>query len=325
MSDGQWDNVNAAWMKVQSAPPPSWQGYLGFYSSWLGGYFREPWAMVLPLDDHGFHRGDGVFEAIRIHGRAYFDLQMHLQRLENSARRIGMQLPKSLQQIQGIVVHLAKLCGTSSGLLRLYVTRGPGGFSPSPAEVTGHQIYAAITTLKSPSVTLYEHGCKAMISSIPAKDGHWSQIKSCNYLQNVMMKQECLARGFDFAVSVDDAGRLCEGATENLLVISAGGELIVPKFDYTLRGTTVSLVMQIAEQQLVQDGTLTGVRLGDVRPSDLLQAREAAFVGTTLGVLPITQVNESPIGTGKVGQVAKILHAQLLNEMLTNANLRTIF
>jgi len=55
--------------------------------------------MLLPLDDHGFHRGDAVFEAARIHGGAYFDLMAHLKRLQTSARAIGMELPKSIDEI----------------------------------------------------------------------------------------------------------------------------------------------------------------------------------------------------------------------------------
>jgi len=75
----------------------------------------------------------------------------------------------------------------------------------------------------------------AMFSTVPAKDPFWSQIKSCNYLQNVLMKKECLERGIDFAICLDTQGRLCEGSTENMMLITDDGRMIVPKFDYTLR------------------------------------------------------------------------------------------
>jgi hypothetical protein len=85
-----WDSATDALTKLKSSPQKHWDNYLGFYSSWLGGFFNEPWAMMLPLDDHGFHRGDGVFEAARVHKRAYIDLDAHLKRLETSAGKIGM-------------------------------------------------------------------------------------------------------------------------------------------------------------------------------------------------------------------------------------------
>lgn len=319
-----WDSATDALSKLKSSKPKHWDNYLGFYSSWLGGFFNEPWAMMLPLDDHGFHRGDGVFEAARIHQRAYIDLDAHLKRLEASAAKIGMKLPWPVSKIKEICVELARRANADFAALRLYVTRGPGGFSPSPAEVTGHQLYAALTQFKPPADRFYSEGATAMFSTIRAKEAFWSQIKSCNYLQNVMMKKECLERGFDFAVCKDEAGRLTEGSTENLLLVTKDRRVLVPKFDYTLRGTTVLEVMALAEE-LVKKGELTGVTLADVREEDLIQAAEAAFVGTTLGVLPVTRVEDRPVGSGRVGPIATFLHQRLMDKMSHEPRLRTPF
>lgn len=320
----KWDSLESAWNRRKEAAQAHWDDYLGFYSSWLGGYFREPWGMAIPLDDHGFHRGDGVFEAVRIHARAYIDLPGHLRRLENSARAIEMRLPWTADEIGRICIHLASLCDSDSGILRLYATRGPGGFSPSPAEVVGHQLYAAITRFRPVSAEKYQRGVSAMISTVQAKDARWAQIKSCNYLQNVLMKKESLDRGFDFALSVDGLGRICEGATENLLVVTRDSDVLVPKFDYTLRGTTVTVVMGLAEE-LKLAGKVCDVRLADLTVDDVRSAREAAFVGTTLGVLPVTSLDRGLIGDGRPGQVVIELQDLLLNKMATDTDLRTPF
>jgi branched-chain amino acid aminotransferase len=309
-----WGRIEDAFAHLKKNETSAQKNYLGFYSSWLGGYFREPWGMLIPMDDHGFHRGDAVFEAARLHERAYIDLHAHLKRLEVSANAIEMKLPKSLDEIEAIVIELARLCDSPNGILRLYVTRGPGGFSPSPTEVVGHQIYAAITRMAPPSAEKYAQGVRAMFSSVPAKEAKWSRIKSCNYLQNVMMKKECIDKGFDFAICVDDQGRVCEGSTENLMIVTQDGEVLIPRFDYTLRGTTVSLVMEMA-----------GGRLADLSKDDVRQAREAAFVGTTLGVLPINSIDGTPIGSGRVGEKSFLLHQQLLRRWVDDASLRTPF
>lgn len=319
-----WDSVETALGKLKNQPREHWKNYFGFYSSWLDGYFNEPWAMLLPMDDHGFHRGDGVFEAVRVHSRAYIDLHAHLKRLENSANAIGMKLPKTLREIEAICVELGRRANQDTGILRLFVTRGPGGFSPSPSEVIGHQLYAVFTKMKPPAPEAYENGVSAMFSTVGAKDAFWSQIKSCNYLQNVMMKKESNEKGFDFAVCLDNEGRLCEGATENLLLVTQQQEIVVPKFDYTLRGTTVSEVMKIADE-LVKKGEVSAVRLGDVTREDLLRAREAAFVGTTLGVLPVSSVDRRPIGSGKAGPIATFLHRKLMDRLASDPALRTGF
>ncbi len=319
-----WDMPQAALERLQKSRYPHWENYYGFYSSWLGGYFREPWAMMMPIDDHGFHRGDALFEAVRIHNGAFFDLAPHLRRLQNSADLVGMVLPKSIEEITHICVELARRCATPEGLLRLYITRGPGGFSTSPKEVIGHQIYAAITKLKPPTPEQYVNGITAMTSTIEPKEPFWARIKSCNYLQNVLIKQECLEKGVDFAVTVDSLGRVCEGSTENIMVLSADNELRIPRFDYTLRGITVGLVMKLAES-LVQTGRIRSVRLADITREDILRAREVAFVGTTLGVLPVRELDAQTLGTGQQGEIFKFLQESLYAQMSTNPEHRTPF
>lgn len=317
-----WSSAEAAIGRLSQASSPHHNSYLGFYSSWLGGYFREPWAMLMPLDDHGFHRGDAVFEAVRIHGHAFFDLEAHLQRLQLSAASIGLKLPHTPSEIKDICVNLGRLCAADMGVLRLYVTRGPGGFSPNPFESVGAQIYAAITTLRGLPEETYQKGARLMLSTVPAKDGFWSQIKSCNYLQNVLMKKECVERGYDFAISLDGHGLVCEGATENFALLSPELELLVPDFKYTLRGTTVSVVMNLA-QELVRQGLIKSVKLADIRRGDLSSAREAAMIGTTLGVLPIGSIADQSLT--EVPSVFPRLREMLLQEMASNARLRQNF
>lgn len=319
-----WDSAELALERLKASSPSYWQNYLGFYSSWMNGFFNEPWAMFVALDDHGFHRGDGIFEAARIHSRAYIDLDAHLRRLENSAQAIGMKLPKPVGEIKEICLELARRVNVETATLRLFVTRGPGGFSPSPAEVIGSQLFAVLTKFKNPDERFYRDGVRAMFSTVAAKEAFWSQIKSCNYLQNVMMKKECLEKGFDFAISVDSSGRLCEGATENILLLTRDNEILVPRFDYTLRGTTVTEVLRIAGE-LVSQGKIRDARLADVSKEDLLLAEEAAFVGTTLGVLPIGSIEDRPIGSGRAGSICGFLHQRLMEKMSEDSNLRSPF
>lgn len=317
-----FDSIEVAMEKLKTSERKPWPGYAGFYSSYLGGYFKEPWAMFVPMDDHGFHRGDGVFEAVRIHKRAYFDLDSHLERLLKSADSIGLKPFGSLADIRKIVVELAKRCDLEIGILRLYMTRGPGGFSPNPEESTGTELYAALTHMKAPNLERYKNGVKAFISETKAKDPWYSQIKSLNYLPNVLMRRECAERGFDFAICVNADGIVCEGATENLFVVNPSRELIVPRFDYTLRGTTVRKVMALAES-LKDRLNLKNVKFGDLHLLEIESAVEAAFVGTTLGVLPIASLNGRSIGAGRGGEIALALNDALMEKMSSDQGVRT--
>ena len=109
-----------------------------------------------------------------------------------------------------------------------------------------------------------------------------------------------------------------------LLIVPSQGDVRVPKFDYTLRGTTVSLVLKLAEK-LVKEGKIKSAGVADLTREDLLTAREAAFVGTTLGVLPVREVDGHSIGEGKPGSVCTFLQLALMQEMSTRADLRTHF
>lgn len=319
-----WDSLEGAYRRLAEHPLPHQANYLGFYSSYLGGYFREPWGMTIPMDDHGFHRGDGVFEAVRIHKRAFYDFNSHLERLEKSASALGLKAPNSPDEIRQIVLKLGGLAQAETGVLRLYVTRGPGSFSPAPQDSSAAQLYAAITGLKPVSAERVKNGVRVMFSTVTAKDPFFSQIKSCNYLQNVLMKKECAEKGFDFAISLDGQGRICEGATENFAIVSEAGELIVPAFDYTLRGTTVRVAMELAKE-LAREGVIRGVRHADLHKSDLLRAREAAMISTTIGVLPIAAIDDKNLADSPRNPVFQRLREDLEKDAAENSSRRLAF
>src|SRR5258705_6568053 len=83
---------------------PFFQKYYAFYSSWLNGIVTDPHLMLLPIDDHIVHRGDGVFEAMKSVGRAVYQMDQHLQRLLTSANRISLKLPMSLEELKNTIL-----------------------------------------------------------------------------------------------------------------------------------------------------------------------------------------------------------------------------
>ena len=296
--------------------------YRAMYSSWCNGIVTAPELMVLPLDDHMVHRGDGIFEAARVIDGAIFDLDAHLLRLEHSAERISLKLPWSSALIKEICVATVVASTLKEAALRLFVSRGPGSFSPNPYESPQSQLYIVVTDFKPVAEAKYTNGVRAIISKVPQKPAFFSQIKSCNYLPNVLMKMESVDAGVDFSLGCDDAGRVLEGATENLALVDATGTILVPKFDYTLRGTT--LLATLATLDAAPIAGVRGVEFADVDVPQLKAAREAFMIGTTLEVLPLVEVDGAPIGKGKPGPIAVELRRRLWIEMKTNSNRRTL-
>ena len=274
--------------------------YLAMYSTWMGGIVTDPTLMFVPVDDHIVHRGDGVFEAFKcVRGRIYL-LERHLDRLERSSAMIGLSWPVSRSELKQRILETILAAGVEECLVRLYLSRGPGDFSPSPSATCGSQLYLVVTDLSHPPHWKYESGCSLITSSIPVKPGFFANVKSCNYLPNVLMEKEAEEGGADYAVGLDEAGCLTEGPTENMGLITQDGAFLVPSFKRILRGTTVTRMMDLA-QSLVPEGHLREVREAHLTREDVLTAAEVMMFGTTFDVLPVVSFDGQSVGGGRPG------------------------
>lgn len=290
--------------------------YLAMYSTYIDGVVKDPSLMLVPVDDHLVHRGDGVFEAIKCVNGKVFLLDQHLDRLSASAAKIFLPLPKTQSEIKEIILEAARIAGASEVLFRLFISRGPGGFTTNPYESVGSQMYLILTSLKSPVAEKYEKGIAIGKSNVPAKDGWLAQIKTCNYLPNVLMKKESVDRNLDFTVGFDAQGFLTESSTENIMFLDQNNILVRPFLRQILKGTTMMRVFELA-QKLVDEKLIAGIAERDLKESELMAAKEVMMVGTTLDVLPVTQYEGKPVGTGQVGKVSRRLLELIQEDMKT--------
>lgn len=274
--------------------------YLAMYSSWIGGIITDPALMMVPLDDHLVHRGDGIFEAFKCVRSGVYALQRHLDRLERSAMALGLKSPVTRTRMEGIILETIRAAGVQDCLVRLFLSRGPGGFSTDPYECPSSQLYVMVTVFHEPPAWKYKNGVRVQTSRIPMKRDYFANIKSCNYLPNVLMTKEARDAEVDYTVSLDERGYLGEGATENVGFISVEGEFVVPRFDRILRGITVSRMMELAVG-LLESGELMGVRESDISLREARESREMMLFGTTFDVLPVIGFDGHPIGDGRPG------------------------
>ena len=308
--------------RLKALPRP-WAGeYLAMYSSWLDGVVTDPWLMSLPLDDHMVHRGDGVFEASKCVAGRIYQLDAHLERLARSAQSIQLEMPTDLGALKRLVVEVARTGGQPDCMVRIYISRGPGGFSTNPQECPEPGVYIMISRGHPPAEAAYQHGVRIGISLVPSKSGFYASVKSCNYLPNVLLKSEALRRGWDFAVGLDEDGYLAEGSTENLGLVDSQRHLLLPLPQNILEGTTVRRATELA-QNLVDQGVLAKVEHRALSRQDLAQAREVMLFGTTLDVMPVTRLEGEPVGGGLPGPVAVGLLALLRRDILENPEIST--
>jgi branched-subunit amino acid aminotransferase/4-amino-4-deoxychorismate lyase len=301
---------------------PYHQNYLAMYNSVLGGVVTHPFLMSIPVDDHMVHRGDGIFEAFKCVNGNIYNLEAHLRRLERSARAVYLTLPVTLEQIADLVIGTIRIAGTRDCLIRLFVSRGPGGFTTNPYECPSSQIYIVVCSPSSPPEEHSKEGVMIKSSSIPVKKSYFANIKSCNYLPNVLMKKEAVDAGVQYTISMDENGFLGEGSTENVGLVTSEGVLKFPKFSRILRGTTVTRAADLAEL-LVEAGQLTQVTFEDITLNEAYCGSEILLFGTTFDILPAVMFDGHPIGSGKPGEIYYLLRQLLEEDIRNNSALQT--
>jgi branched-chain amino acid aminotransferase len=306
-------SAQEVFLNLQNKAQPHLGNYLAMYSSWFGGIITDSRLMTLPIDDHLVHRGDGAFEALKLINGGLYLLEEHLARLFSSAEKLSLQCPYSELELKEIILATCEAAFAAqtqknksefSAIVRLFLSRGPGSFGPSPYDSVAPQFYCVVTRMQKPSVQKYSEGVSVVRSRIPVKESWFPTVKSCNYLNNVLMKKESVDEKVDFSVSFTPDGFLAESATENIVILNEQGVLAHPSLDYILKGTTMARLfdlVDISRKIKVQRGA-------DISEKEVLNARGLFMVGTTLDVMPVKSYN----GKNKVIPPEAVLLLQIL-------------
>ena len=296
--------------RIAAARTPWQSAYYAMYSSVLGGIVTDPAWMLVPVDDHLVHRGDGVFETLKaLNGRIY-GYDAHLARLARSSAALGLALPGGETGVREAIVATLEAGGKPDALVRVLVARGPGGFNVNPYESPAPALYIVAYRLPPPFMVSHPNGAKTGVSRVPAKPPPVAVIKTCNYIPNALMKKEAVDRGLDFVFGLDDRGYLAESATENLALVTRDGWLLAPQQRQILAGTTLDKMLGFA-RGLVDEGVLRGVEHRDLLPADAELAVEILIAGTTANVTAVTEFEGLPVGEGRPGPVHARLSALL--------------
>lgn len=292
--------------RLRSLERPGSTSILAFYEHRFGAICRDPRFMLVPLDDHLVHRGDGVFETIRFTERKVIHLDAHLKRLGTSAEGLSLSLPCPLPDIRDIILEVCKAGDYPEGNIRILVGRGPGGFGISPAECPESTLYVAAYKVSPHADAWYQKGLTAFRSDIPVKPPLLARLKTTNYLSGVLMTLEARRKKMDVALSFDAENCLTEAAIANVGVVDAHGTLVFPEFRNALVGTVATKTMELAR-------VFMPVEIRRIPENEIPSLLEMMILGTAHECVGITHFNGVPIGEGKTGPVAHKLR-QLLRE-----------
>ena len=291
---------------LRRAVHPKAVSFYAMYSSILGGVVRDPALMVLPLDDHMVHRGHAVFDTATLTQGMLYQLDPHLDRLIKSAGGARIPLPYSREQLRQIILETAAASRRRDGSVRYWLSAGPGGYGLGPAECVGSSFYVIVFKQEAYPESYYSDGIKLVTSRVPIKAPLFARIKSTNYLPNVLVVLEAKDRGADNGIFIDQHGMVAESSNMNVAFVTEDGVFRHPPFDAILSGITIQRVLDFA-QRLVQENTLSAVRLADIPVQEGHAAAEMMLIGSSIKIAPVAEWDGQKIGDGKPGPIARKL------------------
>jgi len=308
--------------RVAGLRQPYQDHYYAAYSSVFDAIVTDPLLMLVPMDDHMVHRGDGVFETFKCVGGALYNLDAHLDRIETSASMIELALPIARRELVARIVETVQAGGRPDCTVRLLLSRGPGSFGVNPYDCPRAQLYIAVVHLPPLFMDKHPEGARVCKSRIPPKEPFYARTKNCNYLQNALMKKETVDLGADFAAAFDAVDRLTEGAAETLGIVTTDRRLRFPTLDGVLMGTTMMRLADLCRADR-SPARVAAVEFADIPRADILSAAEFLVVGTTIDVVAVREFDGHAIGNGRPGPVAHHLGALLQHDILHNPAMRT--
>jgi branched-chain amino acid aminotransferase len=248
--------------------------------------------------DHGFLYGDGIYETLRAYDGVVFMLDEHLRRLFRSASLIGLDIGKSAAEIKVALFDLLGANNLKNAYVRITISRGAGpiGLDPDLCKVPTFLIMAH--EFKNYPRAYYQGGIKLIIASIRrnSKEALNPQIKSLNFLNNILAKIEAKNADVEEAIMLNSEGYLTEGTVSNIFFVKKD-VLCTPSMECgILDGITRFEVLDLA----VRNGIV--VKEGKFSKEDIYSASEVFITNTTMEVMPIRKVDDKSYNVGKISR-----------------------
>ncbi len=258
---------------------------------------------------HTFNYGTGIFGGLRGYWNDeekqlfVFRPRDHYQRFLESAKLMLMELPFSEDDL---VQFTHDLLRAENFHTDCYI-RPICYFNDEIIGVRLHNLHAEVTIVAIPfgSYVENEEGCHATFSSWKRIDDNMIPARgkiAGAYVNSAFIKTDAQRAGFDEAIVLNHDGHVAEGSAENLFIVRKGIVCTPPITENILEGITRRTVMMLMRDEL-------GLEVVE-RPIDRTEvylAEEVFFCGTGVQVAAITAVDHRPIGSGKIGSVAKEL------------------
>lgn len=283
---------------------------------WFDGKLVPQEEAKVSVFDHGLLYGDGCFEGIRIYNNRIFKLQSHLERIWDSAEAIRLAIPHSMEEIADATRETVEANGLSEGYIRLVFTRGRGTLGLHPFLCPTPSCFIIADKISLYPEHLYENGMHIIVAQrrrVP-RECLDPQIKSLNYLNNILAKIEAIDANTLEALMLNTDGWVSECTGDNVFVVKDGKLATPPPESGILNGITRQFVMNDLCPALGLDIEERMMRLDEV-----LDADELFLTGTAAEVIGVTRVDDKVIGNGKVGPISQALETEFRKRVARDA------
>jgi len=272
---------------------------------WLDGGIVDGSEARIPVTDHGFLYGDGVFDSLRVRRGRVFRLEDHLSRLLSSARAVGIEPRGGRETLRAAVLETARAFGRHDSYLRLIVSRGDGPLGINPARCPRARVVCIAGEIALYGEDKAARGLDLLTASVrrPSADVLDPRIKSLNYLNNVLATAEARTRGGDEALVLNQQGAVAEASAANVFVVHGRRCATPPTTDGALDGIVRRSIFELAPALGLEPCERS---LGRI---DFMSADEAFLSGTGAGIIAVRSLDGRAIGCGKRGPVTESLIA----------------
>jgi len=256
----------------------------------------------IPMTDWGFLRSDATYDVVTVWDGAFFRLDAHLERFMRSCKRWRLDPGLTPAQITDVLSQCVRLSGLRASYVEMICTRGQPPWGSRDPRLAANQFYAfAVPYVWLANAQQRETGLHVRVSDVQripatsvdpsAKNYHWNDL--------TMGLLGALDAGADSVLLVDSLGNVVEGPGFNVFCVSHG-VLVTPK-EGMLEGVSRRTVIEMAHAL----GLALQLR---ALPADELRGAQEVFITTSGGgVLPVTMVDQHPIGAGSPGPITQRL------------------
>lgn len=260
---------------------------------YLNGKYVPFAQACLPLNDLGIVRGYGVFDFLRTYNGVPFKLTEHIQRLQNSAKLIGLSLPWSTAEIEEITQNTLTHNHLPEANIRIVVTGGASADFITP--LGQPSLMVIVTPVSEYPQEYYEQGIKVITVPI---ERFIPKAKSLNYISAIGALQQAKQTNAVEALYMNSQGDVLEGTTTNFFIFR-GSQLITPK-EGILNGITRDVILELAKDkfEIVEQS---------IAYSQLNHCDEAFITSSTKEIMPVVQIDELHIFQDKPGENTQTL------------------